>query len=689
MRRLVLGLGTVVLLGWLSMPVRAADEAKKADATPPAKSVKAAGDQKSDRKDQKKDQKDTNKEKAAGKTTPATPAGKESKTAKPAEKDHKTAKPDKSIVESKSKKLSDLATVAKRLAGMKLADKKAPAKGKEKKTATVVQFTLHGEYPAGPSAPGMFGEMLPSLATVVERITAAADDKDVAAVVLRIEELVIGRGKINELRCAIASVRKAKKPVYAELASADTGEYLLAAACDEVIMPPSGVLILPGVRAEMTFYKGLFDKVGLQFDVLQQGKYKGAGEPFSRTNMSAPLRESITAIVDDAYDSVATTIAQDRKLPDYRIKTLMDEGLFTAPSAKNAGLVDRILYGDQLEADLRTRLKVDSVKVVTNYKKKKIDTDFSGIGGMMKLMGLMFGGGKSAETSTEAPKIAVVYAVGPITEGKSVSDMWGSKSVGSTTLNTALRSAAEDSTVKAVVLRIDSPGGSAVASDLIWREIVRMKKPVVASMSDVAGSGGYYIAMGANKIIAEPGTITGSIGVIGGKMVLGKLMDKIGVTTEVIARGKLSGAMSALKPFSTDERAAWNKLLEDTYAQFVSKAAQGRKMPVKKLGELAQGRIYSGRMAVANGLIDELGTLADAIAAAKKLAHLKPGQKVEIEVLPAAKTFFEQVFGDSAEATDVDGMVPGIGKTLAQVRLLQQLFTEPTLMLMPCQIELK
>jgi protease-4 len=698
MRRFVIGVGAVILLGLWSMPVRAADEAKKADAVPPAKSAQAAGDHKSDTKDQK----DANKEKAAGKTTPAKPAQQDSKTAKPAdknakpaEKDNKAAKPaeqnakpDKAA-ESKPKRTSDLATVAKRLAGMKLADKKQPAKGKEKKTATVVQFTLHGEYPEGPSAPGMFGEMQPSLATLVERITATADDKDVAAVVLRIEDLALGRGKINELRGAIAAVRKAKKPVYAELASADTAEYLLAAACDEVIMPPSGMLMLPGVRAEMTFYKGLFDKVGLQFDVLQQGKYKGAGEPYSRTNMSPPLRESITAIVDDAYDAVANTVAQDRKLADYRVKSLMDEGLFTAPAAKTAGLVDRLLYGDELEADLRTRLKVDSVKMVTNYKKKKVDTDFSGIGGMMKLMELMFGGGKSTETSNDEPKIAVVYAVGPITEGKSVSDMWGSKSVGSTTLNAALRSAAEDATVKAVVLRIDSPGGSAVASDLIWREIVRMKKPVVASMSDVAGSGGYYIAMGANKIIAEPGTITGSIGVIGGKMVLGKLMDKIGISTEVIARGKVSGAMSSLKPFTPEERAAWTKLLEDTYAQFVSKAAQGRKMPVKKLGELAQGRIYSGRMAVANGLIDELGTLADAIAAAKTAAHLKPGQKVEIEVLPAAKTFFEQLFGDQAVADELDGMVPGIGKVLAQVRLMQRLFTEPSLMLMPCQIELK
>jgi protease-4 len=307
---------------------------------------------------------------------------------------------------------------------------------------------------------------------------------------------------------------------------------------------------------------------------------------------------------------------------------------------------------------------------------------------MMKLFDLLRGA-KPAEGAGKRQKIAVVYAVGPIMEGKSNNDFFGDAAMGSTTIVSALRKAADDAKVAAVVLRIDSPGGSATASDLIWRETVHLHKPLVASMSDVAGSGGYYIAMGAKKIIAAPGTLTGSIGVIGGKLVTRGLHEKLGMNTEVISRGANSGSLSSTQPFTPDERKAWTVLLRETYHQFVGKAAEGRKMPYGKLESLAQGRVYTGRMAKNLGLIDELGTLKDAIAAAKVAAGLKADAEVELLVLPEPKSFFEQFFGDPSAETDFDSLLPEAFKILQQTSVLRQMLSERILLWMPYGLDVK
>jgi protease-4 len=568
--------------------------------------------------------------------------------------------------------------------------KKAAEKSAAKtaKKPVVALFTLKGGYPEGTANSSLFGELRPSLASIVQRLDAAAADKDVSAVWLKIEDLVTGRGKIYELRGAIARLRQAKKPVYAELTSADGGQYLLAAACEQIVMPPSGMLIVPGVRAEVTFYKGLLDKLGLQFDALQMGKYKGAAEPLTRSAMSKPLRESLEALVDDTYENMVATIAADRRLKDYQVKTLLDQGLFTATAAKKAGLVDDVLYADQLQDAIKKTLKAKDVEIVRDYKKKHIDTDFSGVSGMVKLFDL-FRGAKPSATSGKRPKIAVVYAVGPIMEGKSGSDVFGNTAMGANTIVAALRKASEDTKVSAIVLRIDSPGGSATASDLIWRETVHLHKPLIASMSDVAGSGGYYIAMGAKKIIAAPGTLTGSIGVIGGKLVTRGLHDKLGMNTEVISRGANSGSLSSNQPFTPDERKAWTVLLQETYRQFVGKAAAGRKMPYDKLEALAQGRVYTGQMAKKLGLIDSLGTLRDAVAAAKVAAGLKADAEVDLIVLPEPKSFFEQLFGDPAAEADFDSLLPEGFKIWQQTKVVRQLLSERFLLWMPYGVDIK
>jgi protease-4 len=611
----------------------------------------------------------------------------ESRKAGESEKQKSAGKADEKKSPAKPEAKSKPATKSETKSNGKPAGKSKESDKDAKKT-TVVCLTVKGELAEGPGVAGPFGEAQPTLVGFIQRMDAAAADKDVAAVWLKIDDADLGRGKLCDLRAAIARLRKVGKPVFAELTSATGAQYLLAAACDYVVMPPSGTLIVSGVRAEVTFYKGLLDKLGLEFDSLQMGKYKGAAEPYTRREMSQPLRESLDAIVDDTYNDLVATIAADRRLLDFQVKSLLDQGLFTADTAQKARLIDEVAYADQIEGILKKRLQAESLSIVTNYKRKRVDTDFSGLGGFMKFMEAL-GGGKRTEEAGKKPKIAVVYAVGPITEGRSASDMFGNSSIGSATMVAALRKAAENSKVAAVVLRIDSPGGSATASDLIWRETVRMEKPLIASMGDVAGSGGYYIAMGAKKIFASPGTLTGSIGVIGGKLVTKGLFDKVGLDTEIIARGANSGSLSSTQPFTPSERQAWTSLLEETYHQFVEKAAQGRKMPYEKLDELAQGRVYTGRMAQRLGLVDELGTLNDAIAAAKVAAGMAADADVDLLLLPEPKSFFEQLFGDPGASSGLDSLLPEFAKTLRQTKILRQILSEPRLLWMPYTIRIE
>ncbi len=626
---------------------------------------------------------------APAKTVKKTKTAKKKNADKPADADHAKPTKDYDDFEADAKDAETTAKKAVKTVEKAVTAAKAAEKATEKGRNAVVRFSLKGDYPEGVSDDGPFGEMQPTLGKLMERLGEAKADKDVKAVWLRIEELELGRGKVNELRSAIAAIRKAGKPVYAELVSADTGAYLVASACDFIYMPSSGDLALPGVRLEMMFYKGLLDKLGLKYEMLHMGKFKGAAEPMTRTSMSEPLRESLQSIVDDTYDHMVETIAKDRHLPDYTVKTLIDQGLFCAADAKDAGLIDEVIYADAFEKSLAARLKLNKVDVDTGYKKKQAE-DYSGLGGFMKLMEAFSGGKKSERGGGNKQKIAIVYAVGEITEGKSSASFLGESTLGSTTMVEALNNAFDDPKVVAVVLRVDSPGGSATASDLIWHATTNRKKPMVASMGNVAGSGGYYITMGAKKIYAEPATITGSIGVLGGKLVTEGLYAKLGLSTEVVSRGKNSGILTSTSPFSPDERKIWLRYMEQTYHEFVSKAAQGRHMDYEKLEALAQGRVYTGRQAKKLGLIDEVGTLKDAIAEAKKLAGLKADADVDFLVLPEPKSFFEQMFGgDGPELDDFTAILPGPLKSLGNVKAWKHLLGSKVLLWMPYHIELK
>jgi protease-4 len=542
----------------------------------------------------------------------------------------------------------------------------------------------------------LFGDLGVDLRKTMARLEKAGEDKAIAGVVLQIDS-IMGRGKLNELRDSIKRVQSKGKKVYALVESAMGPQYELAAACDEIIMPESGEVLLPGVRAEFAFYKDLLAKIGIEADMMHVGDYKGAAEPFTRDSLSEPVRKNMTALIDDFYDEMLTTIATDRDLKVEEVRKAVDCGLLMASEAKEAGLIDRVMYPDQFREELEEDYKTDKLVYVENYAKKKVDTDFSGPMGMMKLFQTMLGDG-GAKGGDDAPKVAVVYAVGPIMSGESQSGMFGGSTMGSTTIVEALKTAAEDDSVKAIVLRVDSPGGSALASDLIWRQTQAIDKPIVASMGDIAASGGYYISMGADRIFAEPGTITGSIGVVGGKMAMKGLFDKLGIQTESIARGDNSGMFSSTAKFSESERTVIEKMMKDIYGQFTSKAAEGRKMEKDELEKFAGGQVFTGRVAKRNGLVDEIGTLRDSIQSAKRLAGLDPDEKVEIKVLPEPENPFEALFGADMDAEKeaqmqllggLAALAPELKGALQHVMQLRQVMREPVALMMPYWFEIK
>jgi len=531
---------------------------------------------------------------------------------------------------------------------------------KKSKTAVVAVIKIK-DMSESPAPPGLFGAQTDTLRSVLTRIKKAADDADVKALLIDVKS-GLGRGQANEIRTALKNFKKSGKKVYACAEAGDTSSYLIATGADDITMPPQSMLLLTGVRMEMSFYKDLFDKLGIKMDTLQMGDFKNAGEPFSRSSMSEPLKKHMNLILDDIYGQMVDTISEGRKKTPDEVKKLIDEGPYTVGNAKAAGLIDHAEYHADFKKRVAKELGVDDVTLKLNYGKKKVDNDFDGLPGLMKLINEL--AGKDTSHKSTKPRLALLHAVGMIMPGKSAGgNILDSELMGSDTMVDAINKIAKDSNIKAIVMRIDSPGGSALASDLIWQALSTSGKPVIVSMGDVAGSGGYYIAMGADKIYAEPGTITGSIGVIMQKPAWEGLYHKLGINTETLARGKNSGVMAS-RPWTDSEKEAMRKLAEDTYKQFTGKAAQGRKMDLAKLESLAGGRIWTGKQAKENGLIDEVGTLEDAIAEARKVAKLDA--KCELEEFPKANNPFEALFGgrDEDSPSDASALVSVAAKAV-------------------------
>jgi protease-4 len=573
--------------------------------------------------------------------------------------------------------------------------------------ATLAHIKLSGSLDEAPvAADPLFGSGAENFRSKLERIRKAREDTSIQGLYLEIDGLGVGWGKLDELRHAIADFRKSGKKAFAYLESGETKDYLVATACDEICVPESGWLMLTGVRAEVSFYKDLFDKVGIKADMLQMGAFKGAAEPFTRSSMSKEFRAQYEGVIDDYYQqSLVERIVEARSSKDLsvdKVKKLIDEGPYTARGALTAGLIDHVCYANQFESEFKAALQTAKVTISRNYAQAKSETpDLANPLNWAKLLAPstpLFSGDKGK------PKVAVIYATGVIVTGKGGISVMGAESCGSTTMIEAIRQAEQDRTVKAIVLRVDSPGGSALASDLMWNELRRSKKPVIASMSDVAASGGYYISMAAQKIYAEPGTLTGSIGVVGGKLTIGGTESLIGLHTDVISRGANAGILSINTPFSEGERKAMTALMRDVYDQFLDKALQGRlsagvQMTKQHLeNDLAGGRVWTGRQAKANGLVDELGTLDDAVAAAKKVAGLPADADTELLTLPKPRNLLDTLLEMKGEtrAPGLDGRqlpllrdLPELTGKLAAVEGLLRLKGEPVWVVLPYCVEVR
>jgi len=480
----------------------------------------------------------------------------------------------------------------------------------------------------------LFGNPPQSLSSLLAQFRKAKADKRIKAIILDVDASETGWAKAEEIRGAIADFRASGKPVYAYMETGFNKDYYVAAACDKIYIPPSGELFVTGLAADVMFFRGTLDKLGIYPDVYQIGKYKSAGDMFTQKQMTDAHREYINSLLDDLFGRLVDGVAKGRGKSAEDVKKIIDNAPYTAKQAQEQGLIDGALYREDVEKMIKKNLGYndnDQLRVVRASDYRKITQESLGL--------------------NKGEKIAVVYASGDIMSGSSQFGSSGEETIGSDSLVRVLNEVRDDKSIKAVVLRIDSPGGSGLASDIIWRgiESLKAKKPVVVSMSDVAASGGYYIACNANKIVAQPSTITGSIGVVGGKPVVKGFYDWIGVTNEYVLRGTNSGMFRETEKFSDSERAKFEEFLKSTYDDFTSKVAKGRGKEQAYIDSIGQGRVWTGRQGKDNGLVDEYGGLDKAIEIAKQLANIPANKGVQRIIRPLPPSFWEQLLSDSDE----------------------------------------
>ncbi len=479
----------------------------------------------------------------------------------------------------------------------------------------------------------------PTLRELHDILQKAAVDKRVVAVVLKPHDLAIGWGKIQEIRADLEEFKKSRKPLVAFLQVAGMREYYLATAADRIYVAPEGLLDVKGFRAESVFFKDTLNKLGVEANFEHIGKYKNFAEPFTDNKMSDTTREVINSILDTVLDDYVTTVARGRRQTPERVRAALDQGPFLPDPAVKAGLAEALLYEDQVFDEVKKLARVKSIKKLKPEDYNKITMESLGLAG--------------------GSRIAVVYAVGEIFQGEQdLSPFGGDQAIGGDTMSKVLHDVGEDKNIKGVIVRIDSPGGDAFASDQIWREmnLLHAKKPLVISMSDVAASGGYYMALSGDPIVAYPSTFTGSVGVVYGKLNLHGLYDKIGFKKEIITRGANADYDSDYRNFTPAERQKVLEFMTVVYRDFVQKVADARKRKYEEVEPLAQGRVWMGTQAKQNGLLDELGGFDRAIALIKERAKLRPDEKVTMVVYPAEKKLLDILMTRLGGASGDDGI---------------------------------
>lgn len=551
---------------------------------------------------------------------------------------------------------------------------------------SVLILNLSGELPdyvaEEPLAKAFGISQQQSFTSLLTQLRKAKVDPRIGAVMLEINFPGIGWGKADELRDAIKDLRSSGKPVYAYMEIGMNKEYYIATAADKIFLPPSGDIYINGLAAEAMFYKGSLDKLGVEVDAIQIGpKYKSAPDQYTKTAMGDGQREVINSLLDEFFGRFTNAIAESRKKSVEDVKALIDNAPYNAKKAKELGLIDDAFYREQVDSELKAKLgykESDTLRTIRGGAYREIPSDTLGL--------------------NNGERVAVIYASGAITSGRSSSGPLNGESVGSDTVVAAVNDAANDKTVKAIVLRVDSGGGSALASDVMWYalENAKAKKPVVVSMGDVAASGGYYIACNANKIVAEPATITGSIGIFVFKPNIKGFYDWIGVSNEYTMRGKNAGIFRATEKWTPEERAKMESQISSVYYDsFIPKVATGRKKTPEEANALGQGRVWTGTQAKANGLIDEFGGLEKAISIAKELANLPADKDVRRVVFPAPRPFFETLFNDetSSEAKAQEAVISSLPadmrRSFRYMSLFDQMQQGQSMLMMPFELNIK
>ncbi|MGB9403498.1 MAG: signal peptide peptidase SppA [Candidatus Acidiferrales bacterium] len=483
------------------------------------------------------------------------------------------------------------------------------------------------------------GDVQPVMHDYVDEIDTAKNDPHIEALIVRLSPLATGWGKLEEIRSHILGFRESGKPSICYLGGDGMGnlEYYVASACDKVWLVPTAQVGIKGMMAEATFLRGTLDKLKIVPDFYHIAEFKTASNQLTEKKFTPAHHEEVDSLLHSIYNQYLTEVSEARKMDRAAFEKLVEQGPFSSDDAIANKLVDRLAYWDQVQDFVRTKTGGWRPVKMSHYR--------------------------SQVKNSGRTRIAVVHATGLIVSGESGNSPGGGFIMGGDSVAADLRKAREDSGIKAIVLRIDSGGGSAVASEVIRREVQLTKgvKPIVISMSDVAASGGYWIAMSADKIVADPNTITASIGVLGGKLNVSGLYSMLGLSTDYVATSDNATFYSAQQNFTPAQRAAFEKSLQDVYANFTKGVAAGRNMSVEAVDKIGKGRVWTGEQAKDLGLVDELGGLDRAIAVAKQLAHIPERRSVHIVRFPEEKTFFQMLLerqrDESAQAMTIEETV--------------------------------
>ena len=496
---------------------------------------------------------------------------------------------------------------------------------KPKNEVRVVHLdSLREESPEGAGF-GSDGETHRSL---LDELYAVAKDAEVRGLLLHVGELHGAFARARDVRDALSAVRRAGKPVHCYVEGTDNVGYGLAASsCDVITLSPAGSIDLVGVAAQTVYAKRALDTLGVSAEVVQIGDYKGAADVITEEQMPDKVRQNLGAMLDDLQADLVAAVATRKGLSPEAAQALIDGGPFTSEQALTAGLIDRVGFDDEARARAKQAAKAERV---TDDDESKAEHEF----GVSELFDALF---QEHEDETKGDRIVLAHLDGTIMMG----EPRGFRSAHARPFVTAMRRFADDPKVKAVVLRIDSPGGSVLASDAMWHAVRRVakRKPVIASIGDMAASGGYYVACAATEVMARDASIVGSIGVVGGKLVASQLAERVGVHFERLSRGRHAAWTSPAQPFTEEERALFEQSLHAAYARFLARIVEGRKLTLERIAPMAEGRIMTGRRAREGGLVDREGGLREALSRAR--AAGKVGDDVAVQVWPHRPSFFE------------------------------------------------